>query len=162
MTTTTSAAAIAAEAASHFTTMQRGDETITVTRDGAPEWVTELVHTAHGSDFLPDDWRYQSIRSALDAIEESGADDFDALDDEGAEWADGNVDIYNGRRLAWLASNLGRAEYCDTAAEEMGTGADAGIMDRIALGQYAESREVWELVVSALRDRAEEIEADED
>jgi hypothetical protein len=39
-------------------------------RDGAPEWVRDLVHAAHG-EFLPDDWRYDKIQEALLFIAEN-------------------------------------------------------------------------------------------
>ena len=138
----------AAEAASaFFTASERGDETITVLADGAPEWVRDLVREAHG-DFLPDDWRYTAIRSAVDAL----ADGSDP--DEGGEWADSNVDVYNGARLSWLSSHLSRAGYCDEGVDELG-GADLDTFERIGLGQYMELSEIWSLVVQSLRQHAE-------
>lgn len=152
----TTIAELAGEAYGHFETRERGDEKIIALKDGAPQWVRDLVRKAHG-DFLPDDWRYASIRSALGAIHDADATDEDALDDLSAEWADGNVDVYNAARTAWLASNLNRAAYCDDAAAEFG-GDDRNVMDLIGLGQYMESSEVFASVAGSLRERLEELE----
>ena len=159
MVGTASVQTLASEAAACFETATRGDtgrdeDRYTRVRDGAPEWVTELVYAAHG-DFFPDDWRYDAIRSALSAIH-----DDDLSEDDAGEWADTNVDAYTGARLAWLASNLNRAFYCDDAVEELGS-PETGIIDRIGLGQYAESEEVFQLVYRALEERAEATEAEE-
>ena len=165
MAETATVQALAGEAYSWFETARRatGDtetgpreegERYTRCKDGAPEWVTELVHDAHG-DFLPDDWRYDAICSALEFISET-----DDPEDGASEWADSNVDVYTGARLAWLASNLNRAGYCVDAAGEYGSSA-TDIVAMIGQGQYAESREVFYAVLSALEERAEATEAEE-
>jgi hypothetical protein len=131
------------------------DETYTRMKDDAPYWLEGLVRDAHG-EFLPNDWRYDSIRSALGFIADN---DLDADDlDDGAEWCDQNVDTYTGARLAWLASDLRRPGYCDEALDEFGGPADArgGIVAIIGLGQYMESGEIWASVVESLRIAAEE------
>ncbi len=139
----------------------RDPESFYALRDGRPEWVFDLVYAAHDDgDYLPDDWRYDAIHSALAHIIDDADEDADMDDDEAHEFADGNVDTYNGARFAWLASHLNRQFYCDEAAEEYGE--PDGITDRIALGQYAESREVFEQVVTALRERLDEIAGEED
>ncbi len=144
--------ALAAEAGAHFTTT-RGDETIVTLRDDAPDWVRNLVYRAHG-DMLPDDYRYRWTRDALECIEESGEESRDDLDDYAGEFADTAVDVYTGARLAWLASHLSRPGYCDEAADDLGAdGLDT--VERIGLGQYVESREVFELVANALEDERE-------
>lgn len=153
MTTTTTISELAGRAYDAFTTATRRDETIVVLRDDAPDWVRALAADAHGA-FFPDDWRYQSIRSALGFIHDQGVETADELDDAGHEWADGNVDIYNGARTAWLASNLMRAEYCDEAVEEFGQ-PEHGILGLIGLGQYVESGEIWASVLKSLADELE-------
>lgn len=107
--------------------------------EGAPGWVTDLCHHAHGEMF-PDDWRYRAIRDALEAIMEA-----DDLDDAGAEYADGMVDVYTGARLAWLSSNLNRVGYCDDAQDEYGS-EDQSVTALIGQGQYQEASEVFGLV----------------
>jgi hypothetical protein len=155
----TSIAQLAQEAYDYFVTdtRPRSDETFTKTRDDAPEWVTDLVRSAHG-DFLPDDWRYESIRSALGFIADNEVDG-DELDDLASEWSDQNVDTYTGQRLAWLSSNLNRAGYCDDAAAEFGFDSSEGIAQWIGMGQYMESGEVWASVVNTLRERLEELQS---
>ena len=145
--------AVASEAYGWFTTTLRGEDTITVLKDDAPQWVTDLVHEAHGDGFLPDDWRYDSIRSALESISEG--------DEDGSEWADGNVDVYTGRRITWLASNMQRASYVDEAVEELGH-SDQGITGDIGVGQYAESVEVFGLVLQAVQERVDELESEQE
>ena len=127
-------------------------------KDGAPEWVTELVHRAHG-DFLPDDWRYSTIRNAVGWI----ADESDP--DEPGEFADSEVDVYTGARLAWFGSNLNRAGYVDEALEEFGArevSDSSELIELIGLGQYFEASEVFRLVVEALRDALEDADDDDD
>jgi len=152
---TKTTAELAAEAYAWLETATRDDGTeYTHQKDGAPEWLKELVYAAHG-DFGPDDWRYDAIHSALGAIDDAGVDaDLDELEHE---WADGHVDVYTAARFAWLASNLNRQSYCDEAREEFGLdGSD--IAEQIGSGQYFEAREVFQSVRSSL----EELAGDDD
>lgn len=129
-------------------------------KDDAPEWLGDLCRDAHG-EMLPDDWRYDAIHSALGHIADSGADDTDDLDDAGHEFADGHVDVYNGPRAAWLASHSYRAAYTDDAVSELG-GEGLDTYERIGLGQYAESLEVFESVRQSLADEMERREDEQD
>ena len=135
----------ASEALSWFETVRRDENdpesAFTRTKDGTPEWVTELVHDAHG-DFLPDDWRYDKIRDALEFIAESNDPE------DSAEFADQAVDVYTNDRLAWLSSNLRRASYVDDARENLG--ATNSIIDDIGLGQYQEAGEIYGSVLNSL------------
>lgn len=134
----------AAQALGWFEDYKRGVETITVLRDGAPDWVRGMVYAAHG-DMSPDDWRYECIRAALEFIAEHGDDD-----ETNDEFPDTMVYVYTGDRLAWLASHLDRPAYCDDAFSE-GWTTDAGIVGLIGLGQYREAAEVFGLVMEFLR-----------
>ena len=142
---------LAAAAASCFESASRdnGDDFIRI-KDGSPEWVTELVHAAHHgfTDFLPDDYRYTWAFQACEWLAEGNDPD------ESSEFADSCVDVYTGRRLAWLASNLNRASYCDDAGWDLGFTIDrkTGIVELIGLGQFAEAAEVFALVLRALED----------
>lgn len=141
----------AKEAASYFETAHRKHapevraedaEQFVRIKDGAPEWVMQLAFKAHG-DLLPDDFRFQVIREALDALaEDEEADDLEFADD---------VDVYTSDLTAWLGSHSSRPGYCDEAREEMGTDT-RGIIHDIQRGQYMERREVFQLVVEALRE----------
>lgn len=151
MTKTRTIEELAGEAAGWFDTAERADgKRFVRTRDGAPEWVADIVREAHG-DFLPDDWRYQVIWDAVAHIEEFGDDE-----DIAFQFADSHVDVYTSDRLAWLASNLNRASYCDEAQEEGLVTQDADIIARIGLGQYMEASEVFGLVLSFLQRMSDE------
>jgi hypothetical protein len=125
-------------------------------KDGAPEWITQLVYDAHGN-FLPDDWRYDKIQDALEFIM-----DVEYPDDGNSEFADGAVDIYTADRIKWLGSNLNRVGYCDEAAEEFGWGwspgnvDNGGIVELIGLGQYAEAEEIYASVLNSLTKQTED------
>jgi hypothetical protein len=146
------------------TAREKDTPSYTRTKDDAPEWIRDLVRDAHGKDYngsplmFPDDWRYETIHSALGAIHDAG--DSADLDDLAHEWSDGNVDDYTHARLRWLASDLNRANYCDDAAGEFGS-PDGGIIERIAWGQFAEAREIFDSVRRSLEEHWDEInEAD--
>lgn len=152
MSTTATIQARAAEALGWFETRRRGctedgEEYVTL-RDERPEWVQELVRTAHG-DILPDDWRYATIREALEMITDADADDRDALDDAAGDFAD-NVDVYTSDLLAWVSSGGGRVGYCDEAIDEYGFAEN--LWQILSRGQYVERLEVFELVLTALRE----------
>ncbi len=148
MTTTTDIRSLAKIAAQSFETRTRdnGDEFYTIT-DGSPEWVRDLVYAAHG-DFLPDDYRYKLASDACEWIADS-----DDPYETGSEFADEAVDVYTGRRLAWLASNLNRPGYCDEAAATFGAESPSSfsIIDLIGFGQYQEASEVYGLVLNFLQ-----------
>ena len=141
---------LASEAYACFETAKRPDgaEYVRV-KDETPDWVSELVYKAHGGDFLPDDWRYATIRSALAFI----GDDATEPEDEAGDFADTQANAYTGELIAWLGSNLRRVGYVDDARQEYG-GDFTSVLDEIAAGQYTEAREVYELVLDALKSRA--------
>lgn len=148
MTGTQTIQELAREAAGYFERARRATGEVYVrTRESTPAWVSELVHDAHG-DMLPDDWRYDCIAAALEAIADS-----DELDDAGHEFADGYADVYTGALVEWLGSHGSRPGYCDEAADEYGYDDDRGITGRIQLGQYAEALEVFGSVLGSLEQR---------
>lgn len=147
---------LAKEAYGHFETTDSG---IVRIKGDAPEWITDLAREAHRNEWgasggsfphmLPDDYRFRVIREALEAIASSNDDG--STDDIRAEFAD-DVDVYNSDLLAWLASNAGRASYCDEAEETCGSDflEGSGIIARIARGQYMEREEIFGLVLGEL------------
>lgn len=141
----------AKEASSYFTGLKRNDnEEIRILKDGAPEWVTDLIHKAHG-DMLPDDYRFAIIEEALDAIAES-----EDLDETESEYVD-NVDIYTKELTTWLGSRTDRYGWVDAGIEEYGKG--DSITNDLENGQRMERREVFALVRRALESVSEEAEA---
>jgi hypothetical protein len=147
---------LAQTASRQFTTKTRDDGgSFVVTRDDAPDWITDLVRHAHGGDLLPDDWRYAAIRSAVDWIADRDFDSADEARDDDHAFADGEVDHANRELTAWLASNGYRPGYCDEAREDGLVSEDDDLMTRIRVGQYRELTEVYGLVVDALAEQHE-------
>lgn len=121
--------------------------------EGSPVWVREMVREAHG-DMLPDDWKYACVSAACEWIHDTLEAGGDAEDARG-EFAESQVDVYNGQRLAWLASHSERVSYTDWAVEEFGRNDPAmGVLGDIAMGQYAEASEVYGIVLQFLEARA--------
>lgn len=110
----------------------------------APEWMQELMHTAH-ADTMPDDWRYEFIEDAITLLE----NDDDEIDID-------SLYPYTHSRLAWLSSRLDRSRYCDEALEDYG-GSISKIDDAIAMGMAREIEEVLSLVRTALEERENEL-----
>lgn len=138
-------------------TRNNGDEFVHAT-DGAPGVLEDAIHSAHG-DMLPDDHKYEMIRSALSFIKDDCSDG-DKPSDKAHEFADAEVSIYNHDRYMWLASHSARASYVDDAKAELGEASD--ISGQIAYGWYAEAQEVFYSMLESLRENAEnEDESDE-
>ena len=137
---------LAAEASLFFTDGPRVSEdtgrTIRILKDDAPEWVQDLVYSAHG-DMGPDDIRYDWTEDALSAIEQDG------------ESAELEPDIYTSDLTRWLASRTDRFSYCDEAASEGYVGEGAGLIERLQAGQAMEQREIMAAVLEALNEELE-------
>lgn len=101
---------------------------------------------------LPDDWRYEFIVDALDAI----ADHED--EDEARDSIE--ADIYTAELTGWLHSRVDRYEYCDNAAQEFG--ASDTLLGSLQLGQLMEKHEVFDSVLSSLRDQLETLETEDE
>ena len=110
----------------------------------APEWIGELVRTGHGGTgpggMFPEDYRYQFIVEALDALEE--AED----PDEARDCYE--FEPYLFRLAHWLGSHNHRFSYCDDWAEEMGQPEDTYHL--LAGGHLQERLEVLNLVHGSL------------
>ena len=161
MTTQHTIQSVAKDTQQYFERITRGEDTITVLTDARPEWLFDAVYSAHG-EMLPDDWKFAVCESAVDALAES--DDAD-LDDLAHEFADGEIDVYNGARLQWLSSNLNRVYYVEDAAKEYGTENNAGEFDLFQLigqGQYAEARECFDTIRNAIEAEAERLNSEEE
>ena len=108
----------------------------------APDWIGELVRTAHG-DMLPEDYRYKFIVHALDELEEA-----EDLDEAGHQW---DFEPYLSRLADWLGSHNHRFSYCDDWAEEMGQPEDT--YHRLAGGHLQERLEVLHSVRASLEEQ---------
>ena len=125
------------------------DREIYYLKENAPSELLGAVRMAHG-DMLPDDYKYEYIVGALEAIA-----DYDGDEDDIEELADDlEADCYDSDLLEWLNSHSIRTWYVDKAVEEMGHG--GGIMEDIAMGQVEEKREVFFTVLEDLREKLEE------
>ncbi len=111
-----------------------------------PEWIADMAFAAH-EHFLPDDFKYQFIIQALDALSECEDPDDVALE----------PDIYNSELTRWLGSNLQRPGYCDQAQDDGLIGETTDMFQRIAIGQYCEMQEVLAVVLSHLSDRVDQL-----
>lgn len=130
-----------------FETRKRDNgEHFVVLKDSAPEWAGDFVREAHGTAILPDDYRYEYIRDALEFLAE--ADEDQDPNDLAAKFAD-QTDPYTDNLLTWLSSNLFRLSYCDEAQDEGLLRQDADIPHRIAAGQYMERMEIFNQVIQA-------------
>jgi hypothetical protein len=132
-------------------------------KDGSPEWMTNVCRAAHDdSDMAPDDWRYEFIVGALDAITEYEGDDEDIAEAVNEIEAD----VYTSRLTGWLHSRVSRIGWMDQAAESFGP--FKSIFDHLQMAQNMEKEETFFQVLEALRDlatdenEAEEEEVDED
>lgn len=138
-----------------FETRKRDDGTSFVAlKDGAPEWASDFVREAHGTDMLPDDFRYACIAEALEMLADNEDGD---PDDLVSEFAD-NVDIYSSDLSDWLLSHSERRGYVDEAQREGLVEPDTDIDRRIMAGQYLERSEIFQSVVSAAQDYLDEEE----
>lgn len=147
-----------AEIRSYFTTMKRGEDTIWVRKDDAPEWINDFCMEAHGTDMFPDDWRYEIIVEALDFLIDNDIDPDDS--DMAHAFAD-DVDVYTSDLFEWAGSHLNRQGYVDQAMEEGLVEADTPLDRRLMVGQYMERLEIFNNVVEAAREYVEEDEEDE-
>lgn len=118
----------------------------------ADDWIQELCHTAHG-EMLPDDFRYEFIVDALDALsEEEDEDDArDALPEE----------IYTHKLIQYMASNAYRIEATEEALHEAIASGDItpGIGTAISRAMCEEQTEVFYSVLSSLQERLDEEES---
>lgn len=120
------------------------DHDIWITKDGTPQWMTNIFHKAHG-DMLPDDWKYEFIVEALAYLSEGN--DPDEYHPE--------PDIYYHELNSWFASHLERAGYVDEAVREYGH-SDQGVSGDIGYGQMFEKEEVYHSILQSLREIAGE------
>jgi hypothetical protein len=134
-----------------FEARTRTDGTVFwATKDGAPEWVSDIVHAAHGGA-LPCDWRYDKIADlALELSDVATFADFDA-----GQWADSVADVYTSDVLKWFSGVSYAVDAVDDAAVEWGMDAK-GIVEQIMTGQAFMLHELACAIVSALQDQVDE------
>jgi len=143
---------LAKEALEWFETGTRDSgEEFVKTKDGRPEWLTNLIFTAHG-DMVPDDHRYKFIEDALQYISDQDEDaDLDCPEIE--------ADIYTSDLTKWLHSRNDRVCYLTEALEEyeIKDGFQA-----LYLAQLCERGEVYDSVLNSLRELCKDQEDEEE
>ena len=140
--------------ANQFETRERENgETFVCLGDSAPSWCQDVCRESH-SGMMPDDWRYSWISSAADTLVDIDPDDWG---EQTHEIADGLIDVYNGRLLSWLASNLTRIEYVNEASEN-GLPRENDIINAIQCGQYQEITETVSTLISEIESLADDVE----
>ncbi len=135
---------LAAIAASFMVTRQRANKEDYVScKSGAPDWVNELCHAAHG-DMLPDNSRYTMIADALSAL--ANCDNADDIQIEPPP--------YYSDLAAWLSTYTGhRLEYCDEYQSEMSKVDCTSAL--LSGGYYMEQQEVLGSVRQSLEAQVE-------
>lgn len=129
-------------AAFEQSTRKDGSTFWALTDEARQQW-QDLMHHAH-ADMLPDDWRYELIRRALDALANADTED---------EARDSLVlDVYTSELTDWLHSHDARLNYVDQAVSEYGH--DRLFYD-LQRGQFIELEEVFAILVQELTDYAE-------
>ena len=137
----------AKEALTYFERITRSnDSEAYTTKPETPEWLTDLIRTAHG-DLMPDDWKYEFIHDALLHFEDNDFDDEDL-----PEAIDSCVSIYNHELLKWVSSNLNRSSYVDDAVNEWMGDKHFDLYEALAAGQYKEIEEVFHSVGDSLKE----------
>ncbi|MDC8457857.1 hypothetical protein [Marinobacter sp. DS40M6] len=140
--------------ANQFQVKERDNgDTFVCLGDSAPSWCQDVCREVHGG-LMPDDWRYSWISLAADSLADIDPDNWE---DETHEIADGLIDVYNGRLLSWLASNLSRIGYCDEASEN-GLPRENDLINMIQAGQYEEISETIQSLVSEIESLADDVE----
>ena len=114
----------AATALTHIETRKdRWDEEYVCLADNAPEWVLNMVRDAHHNE-LPNNWRYEMVRSILEMIVEGDT-----------EYADTHQDIDEKSLLLWLAADLHRRQYMDDVMVQTSGDVSTDFFAAIAEGQ---------------------------
>jgi hypothetical protein len=123
-----------------------GNEFVSL-KDGSPQWMTDVIHEAHG-DKLPDDTTYAFIEKAADAIADS-EDPQDAISEL-------EPDPYTNNLTGWLHARADHVYYLTEILEE-GSGITDGFQ-LLAAAQQKQIHEVGYALISALENAAEQME----
>jgi len=112
--------------------------------------LTEWLHNLH-DDELPNDWRYETIVSILDAlIDIEDLKDFEDYYDLISGIADNITDIYNSDLLQWYADNTSRLCYIEQAEVEGLISDNAAIDARLTVGQNECIRSMCHRIIDRL------------
>ena len=127
-----------------FETKTRDDGTkFTYLKDSAPQWLKDALPDIHGTDVMPNDWRYEKIAHIFECLSRYDPDQWeDAL----AEIADNLTDVYYGELTEWLnAAPIIRLDMVDEAQSEYGP------CETYRAIQHAQWYELYGMASEALR-----------
>ena len=115
--------------------------------DDLTPWLMDLH-----DDELPNDWRYETIVSILDALMDVDAplDEFMDHHDLACGIADNLVDIYNGSLFQWYADKCQRVSYIEEATAEGLISEDTNTIARLTIGQYECIRSMTHRIIDRL------------
>jgi hypothetical protein len=131
----------------HTIEHQKGDK-IVFKKENAPEWITEViyaVYTAEGLGLMPHDTTNEYVDEAARTIADSSADTFDELLEEACKL---EADVYAADLLKWARNNQNRLR---KELESCGT----TIVQILAIAQEEHKREIFDILLNELRERAE-------
>ena len=114
--------------------------------DDLATWIGELH-----DDELPNDWRYETIVSILDALMDvEGLADHEDHDDLVQGISDNITDIYNGALLQWYADIPSRVAYIDDAQSEGLIDTNTDTIARLTIGQNECIRSMCHRIIDRL------------
>ncbi len=113
--------------------------------------LTEWLHSLH-DDELPNDWRYETIVSILDALIDVDKPLDEILDhyDLTCGIADNLTDIYNHDLFQWYADHPDRVSYIEEATAEGLISTDLDTIGRLTIGQHECIRSMADRIVDRL------------
>lgn len=160
MTTETTIQTLATQMRDQFTSNTRTTgETFYHLIAGSPEWMTDVIHAAHGST-LPDDTIYELCRDCVYALAEC---DEDADADECREAISEIQPEYRTYQLfVWAAQ---WSEYIDQVTSDMGAyqiESSSDLANLLQAAQMCQIEEIGGAIIQALEERADELNAEAD
>ena len=112
--------------------------------------LTEWLRGLH-DDELPNDWRYETIVSILDALMDvEGLADYEDHHDLVDGIANNNTDIYNADLLQWYADIPSRVAYIDDAQSEGLIDTNTDTIARLTIGQNECIRSMCHQIIDRL------------
>jgi len=109
--------------------------------------LVEFVYELHDSE-LPNDWRYDTIISILEIIE-----DYNELDDDVSfEIAESLVDIYNHDLFQWYADHNDRINYMQEGLDEGLITPTSAAISQLSTGQFLCMKRMVDLIIERLKE----------
>ncbi len=132
---------------SKFESKQRGDKSIIVLKDDAPEELSESVRDAHQGLF-PNDWIYDTYDSIMSNLADYNPECIADIETYRHGIVDSLVEIYTYDLIQWYASSNHWGEYLTRAINELGATDNA-----IASAQYLAIDDIFSYVFDLLEDQ---------